>query len=179
MSERSWQGREYRAFIDIEMVLSGLTKLSLSPWPEDSDQISSLSIEISCRGPAHVWPDWSREMEQYFSGQPVLWSVLPEGQRVGGFTEKVLQLTRCIPWGEVRTYGWLSNQIKGRSCPRAVGGALKRNPWPLIIPCHRVIKEDGELGGFSSGRGWKQFLLGLESGKVPQINLEINKRLKR
>ncbi len=61
--------------------------------------------------------------------------------------------TQRIPYGEVRTYGWISEQIGRPKASRAVGQALRYNPLPIIVPCHRVIKRDGTLGGFSSKEG--------------------------
>ncbi len=72
--------------------------------------------------------------------------------------------TGNIPWGEVRSYGWVAGRIKNPKAVRAVGNALGRNPLPIIIPCHRVIKESGEPGGFSApmGTDLKAKLLRLE-----------------
>jgi len=78
------------------------------------------------------------------------------------FQREVWRQTRKIPWGQTRSYGWLARKIARFGAARAVGGALHRNPWPLLIPCHRVIKSDGSLGGFGSGVEWKQFLLEFE-----------------
>ena len=75
------------------------------------------------------------------------------------FQRSVWREVRGIPYGAVRTYGWIARRLK--TSPRAVGGALKANPLPLYIPCHRVVSTDG-IGGFSSGLDWKRFLLELE-----------------
>ena len=77
------------------------------------------------------------------------------------FSKKVWAQTRLIPYGEVRSYKWVAERIGSKGF-RAVGKALGNNPFPIIIPCHRVIKEDGELGGFSSGLGIKRKLLKIE-----------------
>ena len=65
------------------------------------------------------------------------------------FQWKVLAVTARIPFGETRSYKWVAQQIGNPKAVRAVGQALRRNPYPLIIPCHRVIKEDGSLGGYA------------------------------
>ncbi|MBU1996957.1 MAG: MGMT family protein [Candidatus Omnitrophica bacterium] len=67
------------------------------------------------------------------------------------FQWQVLEQTAKIPFGETRSYKWVAEQIGRPKAFRAVGQALRRNPYPIIIPCHRVIKEDGELGGYSGG----------------------------
>jgi len=80
------------------------------------------------------------------------------------FLVTVWETTQAIPWGEVRSYQWLSAQIKNPRAFRAIGNALGKNPFPIIVPCHRVIRSDGSLGGFSAPRGilLKQRLLQLE-----------------
>ena len=80
------------------------------------------------------------------------------------FTRSVLEAAMEIPWGETRSYRWIAGKIGKPNAARAVGQALGRNPVPLVIPCHRVIKEDGSLGGFGQGTDWKKRLLGIERG---------------
>ena len=63
------------------------------------------------------------------------------------FEEKVYAITKKIPRGKTMTYGEIAKILK--SSPRAVGQALKKNPYAPIVPCHRVIKSDGTLGGFN------------------------------
>ncbi len=78
------------------------------------------------------------------------------------FEKKVWQLTATIPYGETRTYKWIAERLNKPKSVRAVGQALKKNPLPLIIPCHRVIQSDGDLGGYSSGVDIKRRLLEME-----------------
>jgi O-6-methylguanine DNA methyltransferase len=70
---------------------------------------------------------------------------------VTDFQEKVLRTTATIPKGEVRPYGWVAREIERPRAVRAVGTALAHNPVPLIIPCHRVIRSDGQIGNYSLG----------------------------
>ena len=72
--------------------------------------------------------------------------------------------TGKIPYGKARTYSWIAERIGKAKAGRAVGNALAKNPFPIIIPCHRVIKKDGRLGGFTSPAGiqLKKELLHLE-----------------
>jgi O-6-methylguanine DNA methyltransferase len=70
-----------------------------------------------------------------------------------------------IPRGRMMTYGELAAAVGNPGAARAVGGALGANPLPLIVPCHRVVAQNG-LGGFSAGQAWKRRLLELE-GAVP------------
>ena len=78
------------------------------------------------------------------------------------FQRSVWSAVRSIPWGQTRSYVWVARRVGRPGAYRAVGNALKSNPWPLLIPCHRVVKSDGSLGGFGSGLHWKRFLLDLE-----------------
>ena len=72
------------------------------------------------------------------------------------FQWKVLSVTASIPLGETRSYKWVAQQVGSPKAVRAVGQALKRNPYPVIIPCHRVIKEDGTPGGYAGGPSTKK-----------------------
>ena len=77
----------------------------------------------------------------------------------------VWQAMRDIPPGETRTYGSIARTV--RSSPRAVGGACRRNPLPIIVPCHRIVAANGALGGWSGpgGAEGKRFLLALEGAR--------------
>jgi len=78
------------------------------------------------------------------------------------FTKKVYKAVLSIPIGQVRSYKWVAQKIGKPHATRAVGQVLKRNPYPLIIPCHRVICADGRLGGYALGQKKKKTLLDLE-----------------
>ncbi|HEX9284867.1 MAG TPA: methylated-DNA--[protein]-cysteine S-methyltransferase [Nitrospirales bacterium] len=78
------------------------------------------------------------------------------------FRRKVWEVLQTIPYGRVRSYGWVARKIGKPQAARAVGGACGANPVPLLVPCHRVIAGDGSLGGFSGGLGVKKRLLRLE-----------------
>lgn len=78
------------------------------------------------------------------------------------FQRKVLRAEFGIPRGRVSTYGRIAARIGHPGAARAVGSALARNPYPLVIPCHRAIRENGTLGGFRGGLSMKRVLLELE-----------------
>ena len=85
------------------------------------------------------------------------------------FQQRVWSEARKIPYGKSRSYQWLAGKVTGTREPipftaRAVGGALGANPLPIVIPCHRIIREDGSLGGFGAGLPRKRHLLSLEAG---------------
>jgi len=78
------------------------------------------------------------------------------------FQKRVLLAEANIPRGRVRSYGALALRIGSPRAARAVGTALARNPFPIIIPCHRAVRSDGSLGGFGGGRDMKRALLEME-----------------
>jgi O-6-methylguanine DNA methyltransferase len=81
---------------------------------------------------------------------------------LSSFRKKVYQAVLGIPLGQVRSYKWVAKRI-GKACAyRAVGTALSKNPYPLIIPCHRVVKSNKEIGGYIFGEKKKRILLNLE-----------------
>jgi methylated-DNA-[protein]-cysteine S-methyltransferase len=102
------------------------------------------------------------ELGEYFGGQrarfdvPLDWGVMPPFQRA------VLEATATVPFGHVDTYAGIARKIGKPGATRAVGNALGRNPIPVIVPCHRVIRSDSTLGGYTGGLGIKQRLLSLE-----------------
>jgi len=102
----------------------------------------------------------------YFEGERISFDEYPlDLKEATPFQRKVFRACQKISYGQVRSYEWIAKEIGIPKSARAVGGALSRNPLPIIIPCHRVIKKDGSLGGFSSGPKWKRRLLELEGIK--------------
>jgi methylated-DNA-[protein]-cysteine S-methyltransferase len=75
------------------------------------------------------------------------------------FQQRILKATCQIPWGQVRTYGWVAAKAGSPKGFRAAGQALNRNPIPVFIPCHRVISSGSKLGGYGGGVDWKVRLL--------------------
>jgi O-6-methylguanine DNA methyltransferase len=67
-----------------------------------------------------------------------------------------------IPYGKTRSYHWVAKTLGKPSACRAVGNANGKNPIPIIVPCHRVIRKNGDLGGYTGGLHYKRLLLDLE-----------------
>jgi methylated-DNA-[protein]-cysteine S-methyltransferase len=105
-------------------------------------------------------------LDRYLRGQKVDFDVEVDISREGEFTRRVLTELRNVPFGQVTSYGRLAKKLGYGNAGRAVGQALGRNPIPIIIPCHRVIREDGSIGGFSMGLKIKQRLLSLEGVRL-------------
>ena len=78
------------------------------------------------------------------------------------FEAAVYRVVRRIPKGQTRSYRWVAEQLGDPGLARAVGNALNRNPFAPAVPCHRVIKSDGSVGGFARGTRSKRRLLQLE-----------------
>jgi methylated-DNA-[protein]-cysteine S-methyltransferase len=78
------------------------------------------------------------------------------------FARKVYKIVAQIPLGQVRTYKWVAARAGNPKAARAVGQILKNNPYPLIIPCHRVVASNNKFGGYVFGLKNKKLLLGLE-----------------
>ncbi|MFA6357977.1 MAG: MGMT family protein [Candidatus Omnitrophota bacterium] len=83
------------------------------------------------------------------------------------FQQKVLRAAAAIPRGKVRSYQFIAKYIGKPKAARAVGRALANNPFPIVIPCHRVIRSDGALGGYQGGLKMKKYLLNSE---LEQLN---------
>jgi len=82
--------------------------------------------------------------------------------KITPFAAKVYRVVLGIPLGEVRTYQWVAKKAGRPRAARAVGQILKRNPYPLFIPCHRVVASNGSLGGYVFGSKKKKAILDLE-----------------
>lgn len=111
---------------------------------------------------AELVPNWKRQLESYFQGQPITFDIPLDIKDESTFRKKVWCALQSIPYGETRSYRWVAKQVGNAHASRAVGQANAANPIPILIPCHRVIRSDGSLGGFSSGVHIKKELLRLE-----------------
>lgn len=107
-----------------------------------------------------VLADVVRWLNAYFSGESPSPAALPIAPQGTPFRRRVWQELCRIPYGKTVSYGELAARVG--SSPRAVGGAVGRNPIALIIPCHRVVAADGGLGGYAGGEARKRYLLAHE-----------------
>jgi methylated-DNA-[protein]-cysteine S-methyltransferase len=99
----------------------------------------------------------------YFNGVKVNMAMVPvDFSFYPSFTRQVLFLVQQIPYGKTYSYQQIAYLVRQPKATRAVGRALRANLTPLVIPCHRVIRHHGALGGFNRGSNWKQKLLSLE-----------------
>jgi O-6-methylguanine DNA methyltransferase len=114
-------------------------------------------------GEARVWVERARlELAQYLVGARSYFTVPVDLSSLTGFQRAVLAMASEIPFGEVRPYRWVAERIGHPAAARAVGTALGDNPVPILVPCHRVLRSDGSLGGYLFGLSLKGRLLALE-----------------
>ena len=90
-----------------------------------------------------------------------------EWDRARGFQRMVLKTLARVPYGSTISYGGLARRIGKKNAARAVGAALSRNPWPVILPCHRVVGANGGMTGFGKGVQAKRILLAFERRSLP------------
>jgi methylated-DNA-[protein]-cysteine S-methyltransferase len=103
-----------------------------------------------------------QRLKDYYAGKKTTFADELDFSKATPFQRQVYEAARTIPCGETRSYGWIAKQIGKPKAARAVGQALGKNPFLVIVPCHRVIAGDGTLGGFGGGLEMKQKLLELE-----------------
>ena len=109
--------------------------------------------------------DCEDRMRAYFEGEAVAFTDIDIDMcRVNAFSAKVYSVLRDVGWGQTTSYGALARQIGAPHAARAIGAAMGKNPWPLVVPCHRVLAASGKIGGFSAygGRATKRKMLQLE-----------------
>jgi len=142
----------------------GLVRVSYSEFRGEDEVLEELARRVSPRvleAPARLDPV-RRELDEYFEGRredfdvPIDWSYL------AGFTREVLRATARIGFGEVSTYAGVAAEAGSPRAVRAAGNALGANPMPVVVPCHRVLRTGGTLGGYTGGIERKEFLLRLE-----------------
>lgn len=98
----------------------------------------------------HLLHEFQQQVVAYFEGNPVRFKVSLDLAGVSPFRRSVLRQCRRIPYGKTASYRDLARAAGNPAASRAAGSAMARNPLPLVIPCHRVVRSDGSLGGFSS-----------------------------
>ena len=139
----------------------GLKRVILPQTSKDAvlAQIGACGIATEDEGSARS-DDLPDRLRRFIDGEPVDFPDSLDMSGTTSFRQKVWQSTRRIPYGEVKSYLWVARQIGSPKGARAVGQALGENPYPIVVPCHRVSQSDGGLGGFGGGLKLKRFLLG-------------------
>lgn len=142
----------------------GLVRLAFEI--EDADGVlGELAAGVSPRvleAPARL-DAVARELEEYFAGQLRRFDVPVDLTLAHGFRREVIELLPRIGYGERASYREVAEMVGNPGATRAVGTACARNPIPLVLPCHRVVRADGTIGAYRGGHDAKVALLELES----------------
>jgi methylated-DNA-[protein]-cysteine S-methyltransferase len=126
-------------------------------------RLAPASWDLADAGP--VLAQAVRELTEYFAGTRRVFGVPVDLCGATEFDRRVLAAIVAIPYGETRTYGQLARELGNAGASRAVGHGCGRNPVPLLIACHRVVRADGSLAGFGAGGvDVKARLLAMERG---------------
>jgi O-6-methylguanine DNA methyltransferase len=147
---------------------AGLAAVHVGDVPEEA----ALRGRFPVRGVEIADPDarlaaLAEALGRYLTARgPLEWSGALDLRGVSPFQREVFEAVREIPYAAVLTYGQVARRVGRPRAVRAVGNALHRNPFPLVVPCHRVLREGGALGGFACGVQAKRRLLALEAGQT-------------
>lgn len=146
---------------------TGITRLQL---PEVDDAATLARLGAGAPGAAPAWvEELAARLRRHLAGEPQdLASVPLDLAGVPLFARRVYDAARAVPSGATVTYGELAARLGSKGASRAVGQALGRNPFAVIVPCHRVVAGGGRMGGFSAhgGAALKDRLLRIEGGAV-------------
>ncbi|HUA73840.1 MAG TPA: methylated-DNA--[protein]-cysteine S-methyltransferase [Solirubrobacteraceae bacterium] len=141
----------------------GLVRLAF-PEEDHDEVLERLSERVSPRivaAPGQL-EEMRRELDEYFAGRRRRFELPLDWSLVGPFGRRVLGAASRIPFGEVSTYTQVAAKAGNPAASRATGNALGANPIPIVVPCHRVLRIGGALGGYAGGLDRKRYLLELE-----------------
>jgi methylated-DNA-[protein]-cysteine S-methyltransferase len=143
----------------------GLVTVSYTDFRGGEEAVlEDLAARLSPRileAPARLDPV-RRELDEYFSGRRERFDVPVDLALARGFGRRILEATVAIPFGEVRSYRDVATVAGNAKATRAAGNALGHNPIPIVVPCHRVLRTGGALGGYTGGTEKKETLLRIE-----------------
>lgn len=141
----------------------GLVRLAFAHERPD-EVLEELAAELSPRVlelPAEL-DEVRRELDEYFERRRERFELALDWRLSRGFRRRVLRATARIPYGHTATYAEMAARAGNPRAYRAAGSALGSNPIPLVVPCHRVLRTGGDLGGYGGGLELKESLLRLE-----------------
>ncbi|HWP32908.1 MAG TPA: methylated-DNA--[protein]-cysteine S-methyltransferase [Solirubrobacterales bacterium] len=141
----------------------GLVRVSLPAYGRE-ETLEELAARISPRvleAPERL-DGARRELDLYFDGKLTEFELAIDWQLTGGFRKRVQQAIARIPYGKTRSYTEVARSAGNERAVRAAGTACGSNPIPIVVPCHRVLRSGGALGGYGGGLPMKEGLLKLE-----------------
>ncbi len=112
-------------------------------------------------GTSPLLAEAERQLTAYFAGERRQFD-FPIELRGSAFDQRVWEKLLTVPFGEWKSYGEIAKEIGKPGAARAVGGAVGRNPLLIVVPCHRILRKDGGIGGFSAGIDAKKTLIAIE-----------------
>jgi methylated-DNA-[protein]-cysteine S-methyltransferase len=142
----------------------GLVRVAYTESATGAGVLEELARKISPRileAPARL-DAARRELDEYFEGRRTQFDLPLDWELTRGFTSRVLQATARIAFGSTSTYAEVATQAGSPRAVRAAGNALGANPLPVVVPCHRVLRTGGGIGGYTGGLERKEYLLRLE-----------------
>jgi len=114
-----------------------------------------------------------RQLDRYFAGRRLTFDIPVDLSSVHGFSRKVLEQTARIPPGDVLTYADVAARAGNPRASRAAGNALHNNPVAIVVPCHRILRSDGSLGGYAGGVSTKEWLLEHEGARPGELTTRV------
>ena len=142
----------------------GLVRVAF-PRQGHDEVLASLAQTVSpriLRAPGRL-DQASRQLDEYFDGRRTVFDLPLDFRLATGFRRAVLAHLPAIPYGRTESYAQVAAAAGSPKAVRAVGTACARNPLPVVVPCHRVVRSDGTAGGYAGGPDAKHVLLTLES----------------
>lgn len=135
----------------------------LGVWFQDQPNIPAWALNAPLHPLRGVMVEAHQQLNAYLAGNRRSFDLPTRFHAGTAFQRSVWQALQAIPYGETTTYAAIANAIGRPSAVRAVGGAIGRNPLGIVVPCHRVIGQDGSITGYTGGMERKRTLLALES----------------
>jgi methylated-DNA-[protein]-cysteine S-methyltransferase len=142
----------------------GLVRVAFLHGETEDEVVEDLAVRVSprvLRAPERL-DDARRQLDQYFAGRRRRFDLRTDRALIHGFARAVLAQTARIPYGSYLTYGEVAAEAGNPRAHRAAGSALARNPIPIVIPCHRVLRSGGVVGNYGGGPEMKARLLQME-----------------
>ena len=138
---------------------------------ERDELLARLSRQLSPRILEHpaATDEVRRQLEEYFEGERTRFELKLDRRLMRGIARDVLSATARVPFGRTTTYGQVAERIGRPRASRAVGNALGSNPIPIVVPCHRVLRAGGDVGGYAGGPSRKRKLLTIEGSLPAQL----------